>query len=228
MPGRNWVRDRAWQHAGCARQRFAHAACRGDGRRRDAGRRRLGPRRTQDQTAGPLNTCRLRQTPHEYTLSAHHYCAAPVLAECWRTVGLQGGIFMRSKIAAAIVVCLAAIGSGVQAQQLDKKQFNVVGTWNFLTNWQKLEQPFWATDMPAASGGNIKGNIKSITEVNLKGTELLRLLKQGVFDCRRGAADLRRGRRRHHRGVRHRRRRQRLQDGPRHRHRSGCPRCRRS
>ena len=70
----------------------------------------------------------------------------------------------------------------MSAQQLDKKQFNVVGTWNFLTNWQKLEQPLWATDMPAASGGNITGNIKSITELNLKGTELLRLLKQGVFD----------------------------------------------
>ena len=89
---------------------------------------------------------------------------------------------MRSKIAAAVVVCLAAIGSGVSAQQVDKKQFNVVGTWNFLTNWQKLEQPLWTTDMPAASGGNITGNIKSITELNLKGTELLRLLKQGVFD----------------------------------------------
>ena len=125
---------------------------------------------------------------------------------------------MRSKIAAAIVVCLAAIGSGVSAQQLDKKQFNVVGTWNFLTNWQKLEQPLWATDMPAASGGNITGNIKSITELNLKGTELLRLLKQGVFDVAAAlpiyvedggavieASDIAgRG--------------QGLQDGPRHRH----------
>jgi TRAP-type C4-dicarboxylate transport system substrate-binding protein len=33
-----------------------------------------------------------------------------------------------------------------------------------------------------ATGGNLKGNIKSITEVNLKGTEVIRLLKQGVFD----------------------------------------------
>jgi TRAP-type C4-dicarboxylate transport system substrate-binding protein len=89
---------------------------------------------------------------------------------------------MRLTIAAAVLAGAVAYGGGVQAQQLDKKQFNVVGTWNFLTNWQKLEQPLWATDMAAASGGNITGNIKSITEVNLKGTELLRLLKQGVFD----------------------------------------------
>ena len=135
---------------------------------------------------------------------------------------------MRSKIAAAIVVCLAAIGSGVSAQQLDKKQFNVVGTWNFLTNWQKLEQPLWATDMPAASGGNITGNIKSITEVNLKGTELLRLLKQGVFDVAAalpiyvedGGAD--------DRGVRHRRASPRTSRWAATSSRLGCPRCRRS
>ncbi len=85
--------------------------------------------------------------------------------------------------AAAVAYLVAAAGGGLQAQQLDKKQFNVVGTWNFLTNWQKLEQPLWATDLPAASKGNITGNIKSITELNLKGTELLRLIKQGVFDA---------------------------------------------
>jgi TRAP-type C4-dicarboxylate transport system substrate-binding protein len=79
-------------------------------------------------------------------------------------------------------VAALAFSSAVNAQQLDKKQFNVVGTWNFLTNWQNLEQPLWAKDLPAASGGSITGNIKSITELNLKGTELLRLLKQGVFD----------------------------------------------
>lgn len=91
---------------------------------------------------------------------------------------------MRLSIAAAALAAFvaAAVGGTVQAQQLDKKQFNVVGTWSFLTNWQKLEQPLWATDLPAASGGHITGNIKSITELNLKGTELLRLLKQGVFD----------------------------------------------
>jgi TRAP-type C4-dicarboxylate transport system substrate-binding protein len=88
---------------------------------------------------------------------------------------------MRTTAVAAAFLGLAVLG-GADAQQLDKKQFNVVGTWNFLTNWQRLEQPLWATDMSAASNGSITGNIKSITELNLKGTELLRLLKQGVFD----------------------------------------------
>jgi TRAP-type C4-dicarboxylate transport system substrate-binding protein len=84
---------------------------------------------------------------------------------------------------ACVAATLAAAASlPVLAQQVDSRTFNVVGTWNFLTNWQKMEQPFWTEDLPKASGGKLKGNIKSITEVNLKGTEVLRLLKQGVFD----------------------------------------------
>ena len=89
---------------------------------------------------------------------------------------------MRADFVAAVVAGTVAFSGAASAQKIESKQFNVVGTWNFLTNWQKLEQPFWTTELPAASGGQLKGNIKSITEVNLKGTELLRLLKQGVYD----------------------------------------------
>jgi TRAP-type C4-dicarboxylate transport system substrate-binding protein len=93
-------------------------------------------------------------------------------------------MLMRPAFAAAALAALLALAfcRAVDAQQLDRKQFNVAGTWSFLTNWQNLEQPLWAKDLPEASGGSITGNIKSITELNLKGTELLRLLKQGVFD----------------------------------------------
>lgn len=83
---------------------------------------------------------------------------------------------------AGVLAACVGLAAPAQAQQIDSKTFNVVGTWSFLTNWQKLEQPFWTQDIGKASGGKLKGNIKSITEVNLKGTEVLRLLKQGVFD----------------------------------------------
>jgi TRAP-type C4-dicarboxylate transport system substrate-binding protein len=89
---------------------------------------------------------------------------------------------MRRLLQGAVLAGALALAPPVSAQNLDKKEFNVVGTWSFLTNFQKLEKPFWTEDLPKASGGNLKGNIKSITELNLKGTELLRLLKQGVFD----------------------------------------------
>lgn len=89
---------------------------------------------------------------------------------------------MRRIFAAVLLAGMVVPGSGLQAQQIDKREFSVVGTWNFLSNWQKLEQPFWKADLPKASGGAIRANLKSVTEVNLKGTEVLRLLKQGVFD----------------------------------------------
>lgn len=91
---------------------------------------------------------------------------------------------MKFSLPVACVAATLAVAASVPvwAQQVDSRTFNVVGTWNFLTNWQKMEQPFWADELPKATGGKLKGNIKSITEVNLKGTEVIRLLKQGVFD----------------------------------------------
>ena len=89
---------------------------------------------------------------------------------------------MRSIVAATLLASCVVLSSGAQAQQLDKKEFNVIGTWNFLT---QLEGPRGAVLDQGAAGGlrrQLKGNIKSVTEVNLKGTEVLRLLKQGVFD----------------------------------------------
>lgn len=83
-------------------------------------------------------------------------------------------------VAAAAAVMFA--GATANAQAVDEKKFNVVGTWNFLTNWKVLEVPFWEKELPAASGGKLSGNIKSVTELNLKGTEVLRLLKSGVYD----------------------------------------------
>ena len=87
------------------------------------------------------------------------------------------------RLFAVIAFAVALVASfATQAQGVDKKKYNVIGTWNFLTNWKALEVPFWTEELPAASGGNLSGNIKSITELNLKGTEVLRLLKSGVYD----------------------------------------------
>jgi hypothetical protein len=89
---------------------------------------------------------------------------------------------MRLTFAATLLAGAVAFGSSVEAQQLDKKEFNVIGTWNFLTPWQVIEKPFWTEELAKLSGGRLTANIKSVTEVNLKGTEVLRLTKQGVFD----------------------------------------------
>lgn len=71
---------------------------------------------------------------------------------------------MRGVVATALLAGILTYSPAALAQ-VEKKEFNVIGTWNFLTNWQKLEVPFWTVDLPAASGGNIKTNLKSVTEV---------------------------------------------------------------
>ncbi len=68
-----------------------------------------------------------------------------------------------------------------------KAKFKVVGTWHNLTPYQKFERPFWEKTLPQASGGKITGNIHPITELGLKGWEVARLLKLGVFDAAFGA-----------------------------------------
>lgn len=82
---------------------------------------------------------------------------------------------------AALAGVLAATALPAQAQ-IQEKKFNVIGTWNFINNWKKIEAPFWNEQISKNTGGKMTANIKSITEVNLKGTEVLRLLKTGVYD----------------------------------------------
>ena len=89
---------------------------------------------------------------------------------------------MRRFWAALGVAALLGASATAHAQAIDQKKLNVVGTWNFLTNWKVLEVPFWEQELPKASGGKLSANLKSVTELNLKGTEVLRLLKTGVFD----------------------------------------------
>ena len=85
-------------------------------------------------------------------------------------------------LAASIAVGCSGIAAAQAPTNLDTKKFNVIGTWNFLNMFKKVEQPFWSEQLAAASGGKLTGNLKSITELNLKGTEVLRLLKTGVYD----------------------------------------------
>ena len=89
---------------------------------------------------------------------------------------------MRRLLAATAVAAILGFATSANAQNYDSKTFNVVGTWNFLTNYQVLEKPFFTEHLSKVSGGKLKGNVKAVNELNLKGTELLRLLKQGVFD----------------------------------------------
>ena len=64
----------------------------------------------------------------------------------------------------------------------DPVVLNAVGTWSSLTNFQKHEEPFFNTRLREASDGNIVGKIQSQSGLGLKGFEIMRLVKNGVFD----------------------------------------------
>ena len=57
-----------------------------------------------------------------------------------------------------------------------------VGTWSSLTNYKKHEGPFFNELLAEASDGQIIGEIKSQSGLGLKGFEIMRLVKNGVFD----------------------------------------------
>lgn len=91
---------------------------------------------------------------------------------------------MRGIGRSALLAMAAAVGlaSGSAMAQDKPVQLKAVGTWGNLSNWQKLEKPFWETELAAATGGAITGEAKPQTELGVKGFEVMRLLKLGVFD----------------------------------------------
>jgi len=82
----------------------------------------------------------------------------------------------------AAILAMASTAGLAAAQDLPKRQFKVVGTWSNLTNWQKNEMPLWTKEIPAASNGAVTAQVQSLSDLGLKGTEIMRMLKLGLFD----------------------------------------------
>lgn len=90
----------------------------------------------------------------------------------------------------ALTMAAALVAGGLMASpasaELDQINLKVVGTWGNLSNWSKAEGPLWKETMPAASGGKITADAVPQTELGIKGFEVMRLLKIGVFDVAHG------------------------------------------
>jgi len=82
-----------------------------------------------------------------------------------------------------VTTAIAAFALSTSAALADDPVvLNAVGTWSSLTNFQKHEEPFFNTRLREASDGNIVGKIQSQSGLGLKGFEIMRLVKNGVFD----------------------------------------------
>ncbi|MEX0340188.1 MAG: transporter, partial [Arenibacterium sp.] len=83
------------------------------------------------------------------------------------------------KLASAVAALALMAGAAYADKPVVLK---AVGTWSSLTNYQKHEGPFFNERLAEASGGSIIGEIQSQSGLGLKGFEIMRLVKNGVFD----------------------------------------------
>ena len=89
---------------------------------------------------------------------------------------------MNRLLGAALAAALMAV-TPAAAQQIDTREFAVVGTWGNLTNWKNHEKRLWEEVLPKLSGGKITANAKPYTELGLSGYEVVKLLKLGTYDA---------------------------------------------
>lgn len=83
-----------------------------------------------------------------------------------------------------IIAALAStliIGSAC-AEELPTTQLRIIGGLSNLTAYNDYEKPFWNKTIPELSNGQVTADIKGFNEMGLKGSELLRLMSQGVVE----------------------------------------------
>ncbi|MEO0637059.1 MAG: TRAP transporter substrate-binding protein [Pseudomonadota bacterium] len=88
---------------------------------------------------------------------------------------------MKRILSLATVAGISLGLTSAPAMAEDPTVLTAVGTWSSLTNFQKHEQPFFE-NLSTASNGDMVGKIQSQSGLGLKGFEIMRLVKNGVFD----------------------------------------------
>lgn len=89
---------------------------------------------------------------------------------------------MKSLKLALVTASMACAMPLALAQTYTKINLNVVGNIGITTQSQELEQPLWNKVIPAATNGNVTAQIKPWNEMGLKGGEVMKLLRQGLYD----------------------------------------------
>ncbi|MEM7685544.1 MAG: transporter, partial [Pseudomonadota bacterium] len=87
------------------------------------------------------------------------------------------------RLLGAAAAAAMLVSAPVQAEEIDTKEFAVVGTWGNLFNWREHESRLWGDVLPSASDGKLTANAKPYTELGLSGYEVVKLLKLGTYDA---------------------------------------------
>lgn len=93
---------------------------------------------------------------------------------------------IRPLIVAGCLLAAASMVASAGAQTLPKTTLKVSGGNQTQNIFKYLEQPFFTKELPEKSNGAISATFGSIEELGLKGPEILRLLRLGVFDISEG------------------------------------------
>jgi len=88
---------------------------------------------------------------------------------------------IRSAIS-AFFLAGALVGSAT-AQELSSTKLTVIGSASFMPLYADMEKPFWTEKLSESSDGKITAEVRPFNEAGLNGTEMLRLVQQGVADA---------------------------------------------
>lgn len=86
-------------------------------------------------------------------------------------------------------VSILAISIALAGPASAEEQLSVVGSWSGLPLHKQYEKPFWDEKMPAASGGQITAALTTHDQMGISGSDVFRMLGQGVFDVGMTVAD---------------------------------------
>jgi TRAP-type C4-dicarboxylate transport system substrate-binding protein len=85
-------------------------------------------------------------------------------------------------VSLVLALVSGAMISAAWGQELPVTALKVLGGLSTRSTYKQVEQPFWLKTIPEHSAGQITAEIKGFDEMGLKGTELLKLMKQGVIE----------------------------------------------
>ena len=94
----------------------------------------------------------------------------------------QASACWRNLVSLVLALVSGAMISAAWGQELPVTALKVLGGLSTRSTYKQVEQPFWLKTIPEHSAGQITAEIKGFDEMGLKGTELLKLMTQGVIE----------------------------------------------
>ena len=80
------------------------------------------------------------------------------------------------------LISFFVLGAGFAASPTVAEDLSVVGSWSSLPLYRQYEKPFWSETLPSDSKGAITVQMTSHDQMGIDGSDVFRMLSDGVFD----------------------------------------------